>query len=448
VSSLREPGRAFLFKLLALAALGLVVRLVYGFSLDDPSGDAAFYHLVANKLADGDGFENPFLPVPTAAHPPLFPHLLAIVSLLGGTGIDAHQAAGCALGAATAVPIGYAGRRIAGPATGLAAAALAAVYLPMVANDSLMMSESAYGLTVALSVLALLRLADDPSPGRAFVAGLAIGAATLARAEALLLLVLVVAPLAWRAPARVKVGGLALLGAALVVLPWTARNLSAFDRVVLVSTNDGSVLSGANCDATYGPNLGGWDLGCSIRAGAAGGSVKAEQQALEEALQHGQVSKATTAMLLRAGGRNEAVVAARQRRKGIDYALDNLGDVPKVVAARVGRTWSLYRVREQVRINGFFRGSPAWLEWLTVASFALVFLLAVAGAAALREQRRRLLVLLAPVLLVTLVSAAGFGTPRFRQAAEVVLVLLAAVALTRVLGGRASRAVSGARPVG
>ena len=83
-----------------------------------------------------------------------------------------------------------------------------------------------------------------------------------------------------------------------------------------------------------------------------------------------------------------------------------------------------------------------------MASFALVFLLAVAGAAALREQRRRLLVLLAPVLLVTLVSAAGFGTPRFRQAAEVVLVLLAAVALTRVLGGRASRAVSGARPVG
>jgi 4-amino-4-deoxy-L-arabinose transferase-like glycosyltransferase len=447
VSALRDPARAFLPKLLALAALGLAVRLVYGFSLEDPSGDAAFYHLVANKLADGEGFENPFLPLPTAAHPPLFPHLLAVVSLLGGTGVDSHQAAGCALGAATAVPLGYAGRRLGGPATGLAAAALTAVYLPLVANDSLMMSESAYGLAVAIAVVAALRLADEPAPGRAFLAGLAVGAATLARAEALLLLLLVLVPLAWRAPARAKAVGLALLGTLLVVLPWSARNLSAFDRVVLVSTNDGSVISGANCPATYGPNLGGWDLGCSVRAGATGESAELEERALGEALREGRISEETTAQLLAGESRNEAVVAARQRREGLDFVRDNLGDLPKVVAARVGRTWSLYRVSEQVRINGFFRGSPAWLEWLTVASFAVVFLLAAAGAVLMRHERRRLLVLLAPVALVTVVSAAGFGTPRFRQAAEVVLVLLAAVALTRLSARRprAGRSAAEAR---
>jgi uncharacterized membrane protein YoaK (UPF0700 family) len=110
-----------------------------------------------------------------------------------------------------------------------------------------------------------------------------------------------------------------------------------------------------------------------------------------------------------------------------------------------------------VRINGFFRGSPAWLEWLTVASFAAIFMLAVAGAVLMRRERRRLLVLLSPIVLVTVVSAAGFGTPRFRQAAEVVLVLLAAVALTRLLGrrpagrsatGAAESTLSGARPAG
>ena len=435
MSAQRHAERAFTAKLVALAALALGLRLAYGFSLDEPSGDAAFYHAVANALADGEGYENPFLGVPTAAHPPLFPLLLSLVSLAGAESVHAHQATGCLLGAAAVVPLGLAGRRLAGAGAGLAAAGLATVYLPLLANDSLMMSESAYGLVIALTLLAGLRLADEPTTGRALVLGLAIGAATLARAEALLLLVLVAIPLALRAPARARAVGFALLGVVLVILPWSARNLTAFDSFVLVSTNDGSVLSGANCDATYGANLGSWDLGCSIRAGAGGGSAALEQRALDEALRNGRVSEATQARLLAGDGRNEARVASRQRREGLEYAGDHLGELPKVIAARVARTWSLYRVREQVRVNGFFRGSPAWLEWATVASFALVALLGGAGAVLVRP-RRRLIVLLAPLVLVTLASATGFGTPRFRHAAEMALVLLAGVALAHLLGRR------------
>ena len=429
----------YLPKLLLFAAAGLVVRLVYGFSLDEPSGDAVFYHQVANALADGDGFVNPTLGTATAGHPPLFPAALAVVSLFGGTSETAHQAAGCVLGAATAIPVGFAGRRLAGPTTGLIAAGAVAFYLPMIANDSLLYSESLYGLTIALALLAALRLRERPDPLRSLVLGAAIGAAALVRTEALLLLVLMGIPLAraigWR--------GLALVcaGAAALVLPWTARNLSVFDRFVLVSTNDGSVIGGANCDTTYGSLLGQWDLLCAVRAGADPNRPR-ELRALEAALRRGADQEEVGTVLLRAVGRNEAVVAARQRRVGFRFARHHAGELPKVVAARVGRTWSVYRVREQVRTNGFLRGSPAWLEWLTVASFAVAALLAAAGGVILRRRGGPLALLLAPVLLVTIASALGYGTPRFRQAAEVSIVLLASVAAARALEGVATVAPS------
>src|SRR5215208_6025695 len=96
---LADPAYGFAAKLFALAVAGFALRLAYGLSLADPSGDAVFYHRVANALADGRGFADPFLGGPTAAHPPLFPLLLSVVSLLGGTGVTAQQAAGCAVGA-------------------------------------------------------------------------------------------------------------------------------------------------------------------------------------------------------------------------------------------------------------------------------------------------------------------------------------------------------------
>ena len=37
---LADPGSGFAAKLIVLAAAGLALRLVYGFSLNDPSGDA------------------------------------------------------------------------------------------------------------------------------------------------------------------------------------------------------------------------------------------------------------------------------------------------------------------------------------------------------------------------------------------------------------------------
>ncbi len=407
---------AFPVKLAALACLAFALRVVYGLSLEEPFGDATFYHEVANRIADGDGFQDPFLGVPTAAHPPLFPLLLSIVSFVGLTTKDAHQIAGCALGGLTVVLIGLAGRRLAGARVGLIAAAVAAIYLPLIANDSLLYSESAYGAAIALVLLAALWAWERPSGGRALALGAATGLAALGRGEALLLVPLLAVPLALRRPQRSwQRAALVCVGAALVVLPWTVRNWIAFDRPVLISTNDASVLAGANCDSTYGRLLGQWDIGC-----------------LE-----GKVGP----------NANEAVVAERWRDDGLRYARDHAGELPKVVAARVGRTWSIYGAREQVDLNHFLRGSPKWVEWLTVASFAIAAALAVAGALLVARRSGPLWILLAPIVVVTITSAIGYGTPRFRQAAEIPIVLLAAVALGAALDAlRQRRGGASARP--
>ena len=180
----RAPGRAQAgagviagfgrrLALIAVAALG--IRLLYALVLvrDAPLlGDALQFHLQANYLADGLGYVQPFLLRDTgvaqasADKPPLFPFLEAGVSLLGGRSWAWHHLVGVLAGTGTVVVCGLLGRKVAGPAVGLGAAALAAVYPVLVATDGSLRSESVYALAIALVLLAALRLREAPSAGR------------------------------------------------------------------------------------------------------------------------------------------------------------------------------------------------------------------------------------------------------------------------------------------
>ncbi len=404
--------------LAGLALLGLVARVAYGLATKDASftGDALWYHLVANNLADGHGYVVPFEfvgpnevrfgvganPLPTAFHLPLFSTILAGFSLLGLDTQTAHMLVGCALGALTVVLVGLVGVRVGGPATGLVAAGLAAVYPPLVMNDSVLLSESLTGPTIAGSLLAALWLRERPGAGRALVLGVAIGLAALNRSEALLLVVLLGVPALL--PVRsLKLAGLVVLATAVTIAPWAIRNATTFDRPVFLTTGDGSVFKGANCSTTYrGAGTGSWDIRC-----LAGYEVP----------------------------RDESVLSELWRDEAFDYASDNASRVPVVMAARVARTFALYPgPRRQVQDLVVIEGRPRALVWLGLAAYAALVALAVLGTAAVRPRLGLIAVLLAPVVLVVVTSALGYGTWRFRQAAEVALVVLAAAGITRLTG--------------
>jgi 4-amino-4-deoxy-L-arabinose transferase-like glycosyltransferase len=397
---------AFGRRLGLIAAGALALRLIYLAVLArhvGGAGDYHFYDSTANLIADGRFFTDPFrlaadgVATPTAAHPPLWPLLLSVSSLLGATGETAHKLVGCLVGTGVVGLIGLLGRRIGGDRLGLAAAAIAAVYPVLVAADASLMSEPLYGLFIALAMLAGLRLAERPTAGRAAVLGVVIGLAALTRSEGLLLLLLLAAPLAVRAPVprRARAGMLiaAVAAALLVIAPWTARNWAVFDQPVLISNNDGTLLAGANCPASYsGALLGGWSFDC--------------------------ISTALPAD-------DEAERSDRWRREGIDYAREHASRWPVVVPVRVLRTLDLYQPLEQAQ---FAEGRDRTVDRIGVLCFFALVPLAALGLLALRG-RAPLIVLLAPLALVLLTSALGYGIPRLRHAAELPLVILAAAGL-------------------
>jgi 4-amino-4-deoxy-L-arabinose transferase-like glycosyltransferase len=404
-------------RLAAIVAGAVVLRLLYVLVLArhvPMAGDSQFFNAEANLVAEGKGYIEPFVnaaygtSVPTAAHPPLYPTVLAALSLVGLKSVLAHRALGAFLGGVTIVLVALIGRRVGGDRVGLAAALIAAFYPLLVAADGAPMSESLYGLLIAACLLLALRLRARRTAWRAAALGAAIGLAALTRSEALLLLLLLALPLTWRAWRPFLA---AVAACVVVLLPWTIRNYSAFDRLTLISHNDSTVLAGANCQKTYhGIDLGSWRFDC--------------------------ISPRITFQ--------EGKQAAIWRREGIDYATAHAGRWPAVVPVRVLRTWDLWQPHRQVDLA---EGRARWAETAGVIVYFLLVPFALGGAVLLwRRDRGAAAILLAPALLVTVSSAIGYGNPRFRQAFEMSIVVLAGAAVVAVAERRrASAAPAAAR---
>lgn len=387
--------------LAAIAAAGLALRLGYialtphlrGF------GDSLFYHSIAGAIASGRGFVDPTFGTATALHPPLLPLWLAFVWKLGGHGWVAQRISLAILDSAAIPVIGLIAHRVSGRRAALVAATLAALYPVFVSADTAVMPEGPFGLLVALGLLQALSLrATAP---RAIALGVTIALAGLTRSEGLLLLVLAALPAALALERRrAATFALACLACACVYAPWTVRNLQTFKRPVVTSTNQGTMLAGANChDTYYGRDVGGWQIACVPRY----------------------------------VGKDESQSASSEQSAALRYARRHAGRVPLVAVVRVARTFDLYQPLRQAR---HAEGRGTAMELAGTFAFYLVAALALAGAPRLRGLR--LWLLLSPIVLAIVISAFGYGVPRFREPADVALVALAAIAVGGTAGAGSS----------
>ncbi|WP_259311472.1 ArnT family glycosyltransferase [Capillimicrobium parvum] len=387
-----------------IALLALAVRTINAIQHRDFQvlGDAMTFHLVGQGLADGKGFVEAFPPGgPTAEHPPGLEVFLAFWDKLGANGFLAHRIILGAVGTGTVVLIGLLARRVAGDRVGLTAAAIAAVYPMLWLADASLMSETLYGFFLVSALLCALWVRDAPSWRRAAALGALIALAALTRGEALALIVLLAIPVAiasrptWSSRAALWAATLAAF--VLVLAPWTIFNLTRFDSPVLISTNSNGLFVGANCRDTYhGELIGAWRFQCYTK---------------------------------RRANEDEAQYFARQRRIGIDFALDHKGRWPAVVGARLGRLADVYRFDQSVFFNTA-EGRPANPVRWGIRMYWVVALLALAGIVLLARRRTfGLVVLLAPIVMVVCVATVTYGGTRFRYAAEPSLVILAAVTL-------------------
>lgn len=399
---------SFRTRLALVAALGLVVRLVAAYLNRHHvvAGDALTFHLEGRFLAAGEGFRRVYEDVPTAEHPPAHIVVLAAADALGIDGFTGQRLFQGAIGTLTVVGCALVGRRVAGDAVGLIAGLIAALYPMLWLPDTAIMSETTYGVMVVAALLCALTLRERPSARRAAVLGAVIALAALTRGEALALVLVLLAPTAWRAAAGDRRAfarwTLAGIGAfALVLAPWAIRNATTFEARVLISTNGDGVWVGSNCPATYdGPLIGSWVFSCYGR---------------------------------RPPG-DEAQQSVVYRERGLRYARDHAGRVPVVVAARLGRLLDVYRPWTQGIYFNASEGRGSRASKLALPAWWLLAPLALAGALLLRRRRTvGLGVILAPVVMVLCVGAGVYGSTRFRFAAEPSVVVLAAVAVHAAL---------------
>jgi peptidoglycan/LPS O-acetylase OafA/YrhL len=410
-----DPGdrRTFWIGIAIIAAVALAVRVVSMLTVMDNevlAGDPGYYHRQANLLAAGHGFANPYLTVhghhvASAVHPPLFTLLLSASSVLGGTSVVAHKLVAALAGVGTVVAIGFLGRQLAGLRTGLIAAGIAAIYPNLWVIDGIPMPEDLFALTIALALIGAVRLWRRPSWWVAIGTGAAIGAAALTRGEALALLPLLVLPLGLRLPGvswgrRIAFVGVVGLTAAVLIAPWTIRNLTTFEKPTLLSTNEGDVLAQANCDTTYYSHvIGFWYFDCGVV------DVKGD----------------------------ESVASAARRDKGLDYIRAHQSRLPVVVAARVGRVWEVFRPWQNADLS-IIEGRDVDVARAGLFSYWVLFPLSIAGIVVLRRRRTTpLLVMIVPYVVVTLTVVLTYSNVRFRAAAEVVIVVGAAVAIDAAL---------------
>jgi 4-amino-4-deoxy-L-arabinose transferase-like glycosyltransferase len=391
-------------------AVGAVVRLAVfiGSYRGAPLGfnDADYYSQQAVGLAQGRWFADPVTGRPVAEHGPLTSLVLAPASWMSAPH-DWQRLVTVLTGLATVVVLGLVGRRLGGARVGVAAAALAALYPNLWVNDGLVMAESVTALAVSLWALAGLNWHRRRTRGWVLVFGLAAGAAVLARSELVVVAAATVAIVWWaERGGRPRRAWLAAAGAVLVVAPWAVPNLVRFERPVLLTTNLGTTLRGANCDPTYaGRALGSWSIFCLV--------IEPDTVALEPSRR-----------------------SERWQTDGITYARDHAERLPVVMGARVGRSFDLfgldYQIDEDVR-----DGRPRWASWAGVVSFWVLAPLALYGVMRWRGVNRWLL--LAPVLTVALSSVAFYGGHRIRAPVEPIVVLAAAGASIHVVMNRQGR---------
>jgi 4-amino-4-deoxy-L-arabinose transferase-like glycosyltransferase len=424
----RSPQR-FTLGLALIVGAAVAIRILYVVFVDPTVpriGDASAYHLLAEHLARGDGYIRPFDYLllhkvrSTAEYPPLFPMLLAVPARLGIHSVDSQRLLMSFVGGTTVALIGLLGRRVSGATVGLVAAAIAACSPMLFQSEGMLMAETLYVPLIVAVLLLAYATYDTPTLGRAAWLGAAIGLATLARAEGLLLGIVVAVPLflamralAWRR--RLALVGVTLGVAVLVLVPWTVRNAVKFDALVPVSNNSATLVDGANCDATYaGPQLGLWRETFSAFGDRArllpqsGGCFEGFDIADPQF--------------------DEVKVASKHRRDGIDYARDHLGSQPKVMAVRVLRTWALYAPHQQVNFETL-EGRPHEWQWRGTILTWVLLPFAVVGLVLSIRRRVQVWPLAATAIGVSITAALTYGQQRFRVAAEPAIYVLAAVAI-------------------
>jgi len=415
--------------LIAVFVLAVLVRFAFAATVstwhldtDHLRGDSIDFHTLAANLDAGRGYALVWKGAgphhgqlqPTAFRAPVWPGVLAgVYKLAGSRSPTDGRLAVILIDALTCALLVLLGTRLASRRVGVVAGLVAAVYLPLVANTTQLLSDPLFTLLMVLILLGADHYRRGPSLGRAALIGLVLGAAILTRANGALVAVPIVLWMAWASrragwPMALARGGLAAVVGLAVLVPWLVRNEARMHAFVPVATQSGSVLGGAYNSVMLdrsNPSWATWDYDAILTA------------ALKS--------------------RSEVEWDRTMRKAGLDWMHDHPGSTAKLWVLHAQRYFDLFW--EQSARPTVLQGNPskshvanliAVPEWWLVAVLALL--------ATLELARRRALEVWAPgLLLFAGLAVSGIflaDSTRYRSPGDTVVILLAAVWLCSRVG--------------
>ena len=407
--------------LLAIALLGLVIRLVFvaGASHHPVEMhlelDPAIHDANAWALATGhDSEPGPYF------RAPLYTHFLATVYTIAGHSPAAARTAQAFLGAIAVFLIGWIAARLFGARAGAIAAALAAVYPPLVFFSGQLVSATLEIALTAASLALTLRAGDRPrTPWIAMAAGLALSLSAITRPTVLPFALLAALWLVIRS-AGTRAVALYLAAAFSLPIAVTVRNAMAGDPVFVASQG------GVNF---YIGNHEGAD-GTTPDVPGAGSGVTATHDAPE------RLASAAAGRTLR-----PSEVSSYWYGRGLEFWRSKPAEAFVLFGKKILLVWNRRELPNLVD-QQFFAPAYSWLYRYPIwPTFALLAPIALAVAWPERGRASLLLVYLAGT---TVVTAAFFVCDRFRLPLVLGVIPLAAAGIDRLVTAAAEARARGA----
>jgi tetratricopeptide (TPR) repeat protein/4-amino-4-deoxy-L-arabinose transferase-like glycosyltransferase len=430
-----EPPAAVSFVPLAVAifVVALLIRLLHLWQMrrspffEVLMGDARAYGEWGQRIAAGDWFGSEVF-----YQAPLYPYFLGAIYAVAGRDLTIVRVCQAVLGSAACVLVGLTTRRLFSKRAAMIAGFGMAIYAPAIFFDGLIQKSvlDVFFMSLALWILAMI-VAGPERPGlrtRWFALGLAMGALSLTRENALVLVVVV---LGWIVFGKVRLkpdatvatvasgfsrtsaAGAFSLGLALVLLPVAARNYAVGGGFYLTTSQFGPnfyIGNNPRSDGTYSP----------LRPGR--GSPEYERQD-------------ATDLAERAMGRT--LTPGEVSSYWTDRALAFITSAPVAWLTLVGRKMLLLVNRGEM-LDTESQASYAEWSWPLKATgwfahFGVLVPLAVIGVWATWADRKRLAIFYALTIAYAASVLMFYVFARYRFPLVPVLVVFAAAGLSALI---------------
>ncbi len=406
--------------LVAILAVALAIRvfyLIHYHSLPDWSllkMDHWYHHHWAQSLAGGN-----ILGDTTFFRAPLYVYCLGALYAIFGDSLWVGRLFGMAIGLVTILFVYLIGTRVFGRTTGRIAAALQAVYPVNVFFEGELLLDPLFTLLLLVAFHRFLIWRAKTTAQNLALTGFCLGLAAITRPTALVLAaLLIVWLLASRTniKARIVSALVVVCGLAIVILPISIRNVVVANDPVLIASQGGINLYIGNNDAADGTS--------SIMPEPFGHTWR-----IRDVI---HIAESAEGRPLKPGE-----LSSYWQGRAIDWTLANPLDAAGLYARKLWLSIGNREISNNRNMGAFFSSVP-YLQYFPFG-FALIFGLAVVGAAIAWRSRFETRAMVAAIACILLVNAAFFVNSRFRQPIIPLLILLAGAAVVYLFDMRRPR---------